>query len=114
MAGITPDDVQVAGFYDCFTSTVLVTIEDYGFCKKGEAGPFALEGNLGPGGRLPSNTSGGMLSEANITGWNVLAEGARQIRGDSTSQVEGARVCVVSGHGGFQAAHATLVLTGER
>jgi hypothetical protein len=52
-----------------------------------------------------------MLSEANLTGWNNLAEGVRQIRGESTSQVETAGVCVVSGHGGFQVAHSTLVLT---
>lgn len=113
MAGIGPDDVGVAQWYDCFTSTVLITIEDYGFCKKGEAGPFALEGNLRLGSRLPSNTSGGLLSEANLTGWNTLAEGVRQIRGTSTSQVEGAEVCIVSGHGGFQVAHATLILTGD-
>jgi len=111
MAGIATEDVDVAQWYDCFTSTVLITIEDYGFCKRGEAGPFALEGNLGLGGKLPSNTNGGMLSEANLTGWNNLAEGVRQIRGESTSQVDGAEVCVVSGHGGFQVAHSTLVLT---
>jgi len=112
MAGIGPQDVDVAQFYDCFTSTVLITVEDYGFCKKGEAGPFALDGNLKVGGRLPTNTSGGMLSEANMTGWNHLAEGVRQIRGEcGARQVPGAEVCVVSGHGGFQAAHATLVLT---
>lgn len=111
MAGVGPEDVDVAQFYDCFTSTVLITIEDYGFCKKGEAGPFALEGNLRAGGALPMNTSGGMLSEANLTGWNHVAEGVRQIRGESTAQVPDAKVCVVSGHGGFQAAHATLVLT---
>jgi acetyl-CoA acetyltransferase len=113
MAGVSIDDVDCAQFYDCFTSTVLITIEDYGFCKKGEAGPFALEGNLRRGGALPMNTSGGMLSEASMTGWNHVAEGARQIRGTSTSQVPGAQVCIVSGHGGFQAAHATLVLTKE-
>lgn len=115
MAGIEPEDVDVAQFYDCFTSTVLITIEDYGFCKRGEAGPFALEGNLKTGGALPSNTSGGMLSEANLVGWNVLAEGVRQVRGESTSQVETAEICVVAGQGGFHAAHSTLVLaTGVR
>jgi acetyl-CoA acetyltransferase len=114
MAGITHEDVDVAQLYDCFTSTVLITIEDYGFTKKGEAGPFALEGNLRLGGSLPTNTSGGMLSEANMTGWNHLAEGVRQMRGScGERQVPGASVCVVSGHGGFQAAHATLVLTRE-
>src|SRR5438445_386587 len=113
MAGVTTEDVDVAQLYDCFTSTVLITLEDYGFCKKGEAGPFALEGNLGLGGELPTNTSGGMLSEGDLTGWNRVAEGVGQIRGESTSQVEGAEVCVVSGHGGFQAAHATPVLSKE-
>jgi acetyl-CoA acetyltransferase len=113
MAGVTPDDIDCAQLYDCFTSTVLVTLEDYGFCKKGEAGPFAMEGNLLLGGGLPTNTSGGMLSEANITGWNHLAEGVRQIRSTSTSQVDGCDVVAVGGHGGFQAAHATLVLTRE-
>jgi acetyl-CoA acetyltransferase len=111
MAGLEAEDVDVAQFYDCFTSTVLITIEDYGFCKRGEAGPFAAEGNLRIGGALPSNTSGGMLSEANLVGWNVLAEGVRQIRGDSTSQVDGVDVCVVAGQGGFHAAHSTLLLT---
>ena len=111
MAGLEPDDVDAAQFYDCFTSTVLICIEDYGFCKRGEAGPFALDGNLNLGGALPSNTSGGMLSEANLVGWNVLAEGVRQIRGESTSQVADANVCVVAGQGGFHAAHSTLLLT---
>lgn len=113
MAGIGPEDVDCAQVYDCFTSTVLITLEDYGFCKKGEGGPFALDGNLSLGGSLPANTSGGMLSEANMTGWNHIAEAVRQLRGESTSQVHGCAVAVVSGHGGFQASHATLVLANE-
>jgi acetyl-CoA acetyltransferase len=113
MAGLEPTDVNVAQFYDCFTSTVLITIEDYGFCKRGDAGHFAADGNLRLGGSLPSNTSGGMLSEANLVGWNVLAEGIRQIRGESTSQVDGAEVGIVAGQGGFHAAHSTLLLTKE-
>ena len=114
MAGATPEDMDCAQLYDCFTSTVLITIEDYGFCKKGEGGPFALEGNLQLGGALPTNTSGGMLSEANMTGWNHLAEATRQIRREcGDRQVPGAELCVVSGHGGFQASHATLILADE-
>jgi acetyl-CoA acetyltransferase len=113
MAGLEPSDVDTAQFYDCFTSTVLITIEDYGFCQRGEAGKFALDGNLRLGGALPSNTSGGMLSEANLVGWNVLAEGPRQIRGESTSQVDDAKVCVVAGQGGFHSAHSTVLLTKE-
>ena len=76
-------------------------------------GHFALEGNFALKGQLPSNTSGGMLSEANLVGWNVLAEGIRQIRGESTSQVDDAEVCIVAGQGGFHAAHSTLLLTKE-
>ncbi len=114
MAGIGPEDVDVAQLYDCFTSTVLITLEDYGFAKKGEAGPFALEGNLALDGSLPTNTAGGMLSEADITGWNHIAEGVRQIRGEADArQVPGAEICAISGHGGFQAAHATLILAKE-
>lgn len=111
MAGVTAGDVDCAQLYDCFTSTVLITLEDYGFAAKGEGGAFALDGALRPGGALPTNTSGGMLSEANMTGWNHLAEGARQIRGESTSQVDGCEIVACSGHGGFQAAHATLILS---
>src|SRR2546423_14162505 len=115
MAGITTDDVDVMQFYDCFTSTVLITLEDYGFCKKGEGGPFAQDGGLKLGGELPSNTSGGMLSEGDLTGWGQVAEGARQGRGGGGGrQGPDAEVCVVAGHGGFQAAHATLVLTKEQ
>jgi acetyl-CoA acetyltransferase len=114
MAGIRPEDVHVMQFYDCFTSTVLITLEDYGYCKKGEGGPFALDGNLGLEGALPSNTSGGSLSEADLAGWNQIAEGVRQIRGEcGERQVPGAENCVVAGHGGFQASHATLVLSKE-
>ena len=54
-----------------------------------------------------------MLSEANLVGWNVLAEGIRQIRGESTSQVDDAEVCIVAGQGGFHAAHSTVLLTKE-
>ncbi|MFN3485406.1 MAG: thiolase C-terminal domain-containing protein, partial [Planctomycetota bacterium] len=71
--------VDVAQLYDCFTSVVLVTLEDYGFCGRGEAGPLALDGGLGPDGKIPTNTSGGMLSEANVAGWNHVIEAVRQL-----------------------------------
>ncbi len=113
MAGIGPRDVDVAEFYDCFTSTVLVTLEDYGFVGRGEAGAFAAEGGLSLSGALPSNTSGGLLSEANVTGWGQVIEAVRQLRGScGARQVRGASTAVCSGHGGFQATHATLVLAG--
>lgn len=95
-AGLGPSDVDVAQFYDCFTITVLLQLEDYGFCEKGEGGQFAASGAIDKGGTLPINTSGGHLSEGYLHGMNHIAEGVRQIRGTSTSQVPGAEVCLVT------------------
>lgn len=115
MAGIGASDVDCAQLYDCFTSTVLITLEDYGFCERGEAGAFAAAGNLRLDGDLPTNTSGGMLSEANMTGWNAVIEAARQLRGEAGDrQVDDCEIAVTSGHGGFQATHATMVLGSPR
>lgn len=95
-AGVGPEDIDVAQLYDCFTITVLLQLEDYGFCKKGEGGLFAESGAIGLDGSLPINTAGGNLSEAYIHGLNHVVEGVRQIRGTSTSQVPGAEVCLVT------------------
>ena len=95
-AGLGPDDIDTAQFYDCFTPTVLVQLEDYRFCAKGEGGPFAASGALELGGRLPINTAGGNLSEGYIHGLNHIVEGVRQIRGTSTNQVAGAETCLVT------------------
>jgi len=95
-AGLGPDDIDVAQFYDCFTITVLLQIEDYGFCAKGEGGSFVSSGEIDLGGRLPINTGGGHLSEGYIHGMNHIVEGVRQVRGESTSQVPGAEVCLVT------------------
>ncbi|MBM4259396.1 MAG: hypothetical protein FJ147_26290 [Deltaproteobacteria bacterium] len=96
-AGITPQDVDVLQIYDHFTGLVLMTLENFGFCGRGEAGPFAAVGNLRwPHGRFPLNTSGGHLSEAYIHGLNLAVEGVRQLRGESTSQVKDAEVCLVT------------------
>jgi acetyl-CoA acetyltransferase len=100
-AGVLPSDVDVAQFYDAFTPLVLMSLEEYGFCKRGEAGPFASAGGLAwPAGPLPSNTSGGGLSEAYVHGMNLIAEGVRQIRGESTSQVADAGLCLVTSGAG--------------
>lgn len=112
MAGIAPDHVDVAQLYDCFTITVLMTLEDYGFCPKGEAGSFAEGGAIGVGGALPLNTSGGLLSETGMPGMQMVIEGARQIRGESANQVEDPGICIVSGQGGVMHTHATLVIGG--
>jgi acetyl-CoA acetyltransferase len=96
-----PSDVDVAQIYDAFTPLVLLSLEGYGFCQRGEAGGFVTDGHLRWGsGSLPTNTAGGGLSEAYIHGFNLITEGVRQMRGTSTSQVAGARTCLVtSGEG---------------
>jgi acetyl-CoA acetyltransferase len=93
---IRPEDVDVAQLYDAFTPLIPLSLEGYGFCKRGEGAAFGENGNLEIGGRLPINTSGGGLSEAYVHGFNLINEGVRQLRGDSTSQVEGARTCLVT------------------
>jgi acetyl-CoA acetyltransferase len=108
-AGLGPQDVDVAQIYDCFTITVLIQLEDYGFCAAGEGGPLAQSGALDLGGSLPINTGGGHLSEGYIHGMNHLVEGVRQIGGTSTSQVEDAEVCLVTS--GVPPASSALMLT---
>lgn len=114
MAGLRPRDIDVAQIYDCFTITALMTLEDYGFCRKGEGGRFVEDPkNLMAGGELPMNTSGGLLSETGMPGMQLILEGARQIRGISTSQVRGATTCVVSNQGGVMHTHSTLIIGGD-
>ena len=82
----------MAFFYDFFTSLVIIALEEYGFAPRGEGGPFVENGGLAwPDGRLVCNTNGGQLSEAFIHGFNNTVEAVRQIRGTSTSQVDGLR-----------------------
>jgi len=110
-AGVTPNDIDVALLYDCFSIVVLMQLEDYGFCKKGEGGAFVEDGRIGPGGSLPVNTSGGLLAEAYGGGMLHVIEAVRQLRGDAgVRQVEDARLALVSGHGLGMNTHATLVL----
>jgi acetyl-CoA acetyltransferase len=110
MAGMSPKDMDVAQIYDCFTITVPMTLEDYGFCKKGEGGSFVSGGNIEVGGGLPVNTSGGLLSETGMPGMQLVIEGVRQIRGTSTSQVKDAKNCVISNQGGVMHTHSTMIL----
>lgn len=100
-AGLTPADIDVAQLYDAFTGLIPMALEDYGFCERGDGGPFIAAGNLSwPNGGLPSNTSGGLLSEAYLHGMNLVIEGVRQMRGTSTCQVDGAQTCLVTSGGG--------------
>ena len=98
MADCTPADIDVAFFYDFFTSLVIIALEQYGFAPRGQGGPFVESGGLEwPHGRLVCNTNGGQLSEAFIHGFNNTVEAVRQIRGTSTSQVEGCELALVAG-----------------
>ncbi len=111
MAGIKPKDVDVCAIYDSFSFVVPMQLEDLGFCGKGEGGAFAEEGRIALGGELPTNTSGGLLSEVYIQGWVGPHEGVRQLRGDcSERQVPGAEIALVTSSGGVLSTHATLIL----
>ena len=114
MAGVTLTDIDVVQLYDCYTFTVVVTLEDYGFCAKGEGGPFVADGRIAPGGSLPLNTGGGQLSSFYMWGMTPISEAVIQLRGDGgPRQVPGAHVALVSGNGGILSTHATLVLSNQ-
>ena len=111
MAGVALADVDVVELYDCYTFTVLVSLEDYGFCAKGEGGPFVASGVLGPGGKLPLNTGGGQLSGYYLWGMTPVAEAIVQVRGQGGErQADRHDIALVSGNGGVLDHHATLVL----
>jgi acetyl-CoA acetyltransferase len=115
MAGIRPADVDVCELYDCYTYTVLVTLEDYGFCDKGEGGPFVASGALGPGGSLPTNTGGGQLSGYYLWGMTPLSEAVIQARGHGGDrQAPRHDVVLVSGNGGVLDFHSTLILSPDQ
>ena len=116
MAGIGPADVDVAQLYDSFTITVLLALEDLGFCPKGEGGRFVADGPLGPGGSLPANTTGGGLAYTHPGQFGIflLVEAARQLRGEcGDRQVPGAEVALAHGSGGVLSAISTIVLGSE-
>ncbi|MEV3990473.1 acetyl-CoA acetyltransferase [Streptomyces sp. NPDC049837] len=106
-AGLTPADMDFAQIYDAFTYMTLVTLEDLGFCAKGEGGPYVRHGTL------PVNTDGGGLSACHpgMRGLFLLVEAARQLRGEAPGrQVPGARLGVVSGTGGWFCSSGTVIL----
>jgi len=113
MAGLRPKDMNFAELYDCFTITSMITLEDYGFCKKGEGKDFVKNGRITIGGELPLNTHGGLLSQAHLEGQLHITEAVKQLRGNEVEperQVKDAKVGIVSGHGGSLAMHATIIL----
>lgn len=112
-AGLTPADVDVCELYDAFTYMLLITLEDLGFCAKGEGGALVAGGALRLGGVLPTNTDGGGLSACHPgqRGLFLLVEAARQLRGEcGDRQVDGARVACVSGTGGWFCSSGTVLL----
>jgi acetyl-CoA acetyltransferase len=116
MSGLGPTDVDVLMGYDSFTITALLHLEDLGFCAKGEGGPYAADGHLGPGGTLAMNTNGGGLSftHPGMYGMFLLTEATRQLRGEcGPRQVEGADVAVAHGSGMFLSVMSTAVLGTE-
>jgi acetyl-CoA acetyltransferase len=91
-----PDDIDVAMIYENFTPLVFVTLEELGFCGPGEAKDFIREGNLDIGGKLPTNTHGGLLGEAYIHGVNNVLEAVRQLRGTAANQVANCETAMVA------------------
>jgi acetyl-CoA acetyltransferase len=116
MAGLRPTDIDLCTIYDSFTITVLATLENLGFCKPGEGGPFVENGGIGLGGRLPVNPDGGGLSSnhSGMRGIFLVIEAVRQLRGGlGPRQVEGAELALAHGTGGYLGlmhSGATLIL----
>jgi acetyl-CoA acetyltransferase len=112
-AGITPAEIDVAELYDSFTITVVLTVEDLGFCAKGEGGAFVENDGLGLKGNLPTNTDGGGLSACHpgMRGMFLIVEAVRQLRGQGgATQVPNAKIAVAHGTGGMLSTGATLIL----
>lgn len=109
MAGVGPGDIDVAQIYDHYTGMVILALEDFGFCARGEGGPFVESGCIEwPDGALPLNTAGGSLSEAYIHGLNHVVEGVKQLRGTAVSQVRDPEVCLVASGTGIPTSAVVL------
>jgi acetyl-CoA acetyltransferase len=93
-SGLGPGDVDVALFYDAFTPSVLLGLEDWAFCGIGEGGPFVADGNITSEGSIPVNPHGGHLAEVYLQGVTHILEAVRQLRGTSCNQVAGAEVAL--------------------
>jgi len=114
MAGVERKDIDLVCPYDCYTITVLVTLEDAGFCKKGQGGPFAMEHNLTYAGDFPCNTHGGQLSFGQPGlggGMSHVTEAVRQLMGrGGERQVKDAAIAYVNGNGGIMSEQVSLIL----
>ncbi len=115
-AGVRTDDIDVVEVYDSFTITVVLTLEDLGFCAKGEGGAFVSGGRIAPGGPFPLNTTGGGLSYTHpgMFGIFLLIETVRQLRGEAGErQVPNARTALCHGTGGQLSTAATAIFSTE-
>jgi len=117
MAGITLDDIDACEIYDCFTYTVEITLQDYGFFRPGEGKDWLQGGTIGPGGRMPVNTSGGQLSESYFMGLTPLTEGVMQLMGRCEERQLGPKtgnkkpeIILCSDNGGILQSHACYIL----
>ena len=114
MAGIAPNDVDIAEIYDGYPIFPLITLEGLGICQRGEAGAFVYEGNTWPGGKLPMTTNGGMLGQGHTAaggGVAILVEAVRQLMGKAGErQVNGAKIAVETSMGGtFMDSHVVVL-----
>jgi acetyl-CoA acetyltransferase len=110
---VKPDEIDVCEIYDAFTYMTLISLEDLGFCAKGEGGPFLADGRLRVGGALPTNTDGGGLSACHpgMRGLFLIVEAVRQLRGEcGERQTPDARLACVSGTGGWFCSSGTMIL----
>jgi acetyl-CoA acetyltransferase len=107
-SGLSPADIQTGVIYDHFTPFVLVQLEEFGFCKRGEAKDFVKNGNIEIGGGFPINPNGGQLGEAYIHGMNGVAEAVRQVRGSSVNQVDAVENVLVTAGTGVPTSAAIL------
>ena len=114
MAGLRPGDIDVAQLYDCFTITVIVELEDLGFCAKGEGGPYVEQQGISLSSKLPVTTHGGLLSAGHpglAGGMFHVIEAVRQLRHEcGERQVRDAEVALVHGNGGIIGLHSTAIL----
>lgn len=117
MAGVRPEDIDVAELYDAFTIVPILALEALGFCKPGEGGPFVSGQRTAPGGDFPMNTNGGGLSytHTGMYGIFTIIEAVRQLRGEcGPRQVPGARLALCHGTGGTWSSAATMIVSTER
>jgi acetyl-CoA acetyltransferase len=120
-AGIQLTDLDFAQLYDCFTAEVIIQLEDYGWCEKGEGGAFVDEGHTTADGEIPVNTGGGLLSAYHLGNLTGLVEAVTQLRGEAGDrQLPGATIGLVSGHGGevvsggMCSIHSSLILSNDQ